>query len=144
MARTRTRPQEKSASAGFQRTRAAHAAETAQDYAEAIDGLRRNGGTARVTDLARILGVTHVTVVRTLARLRRAGVVEEGDSAGLRLTTAGQRIAREAHARHRTVLALLRALGVPAAVAEVDAEGIEHHVSAQTLAAFRRFLGETD
>jgi DtxR family manganese transport transcriptional regulator len=49
-------------------------------------------------------------------------------------------MAREAHARHQTVAALLRALGVPAAVAEVDAEGIEHHVSAQTLVAFQKFL----
>ena len=35
--------------------------------------------------------------------------------------------------------AFLRAIGVPAEVAEVDAEGIEHHVSAETLEAFRLF-----
>jgi DtxR family manganese transport transcriptional regulator len=128
------------ASAAFQRTRQAHASETAQDYAEAIEGLRRSKGMARVIDLARLLGVSHVTVVRTIARLRKAGVVETDAAAGIELTGQGRRMAREAHARHKTVAAMLRALGVPAAVAEVDAEGIEHHVSAQTLAAFRRFL----
>lgn len=125
--------------AGFQRTRAAHAAETAQDYAEAIAELRDATGVARVVDLARMLGVSHVTVVRTLARLRRGGLVEAENVAGIRLTPTGVRTAREARARHEAVTAFLRALGVPPAVAEVDAEGIEHHVSAETLAAFQRF-----
>jgi DtxR family manganese transport transcriptional regulator len=35
---------------------------------------------------------------------------------------------------------LLQALDVPADIAEADAEGIEHHVSRETLAAFVRFL----
>jgi DtxR family manganese transport transcriptional regulator len=126
------------ARAAFERTRAAHASETAQDYAEAIADLHETVGTARVVDLARLLGVSHVTVVRTLARLRRAGLVEPGTAAGVRLTPQGKRTARESRARHEAVTAFLRALGVPAAIAELDAEGIEHHVSAETLAAFKR------
>jgi DtxR family manganese transport transcriptional regulator len=39
------------------------------------------------------------------------------------------------------VTAFLRSLGVPEKVAELDAEGIEHHVSPETLAAFERRLG---
>lgn len=143
MASARVKPAPRSqetASTAFQRTRQAHASETAQDYAEAIEGLKKAKGAARVIDLARLLGVSHVTVVRTIARLRKAGVVEPEGTAGIELTAVGKRMAREAHARHKTVAAMLRALGVPAAVAEVDAEGIEHHVSAQTLAAFRKFL----
>ncbi|MBL9141673.1 MAG: manganese-binding transcriptional regulator MntR, partial [Phycisphaerae bacterium] len=131
------------ARAGFQRTRAARANEVAQDYAEAIAELRDAVGVARVVDLARLLGVSHVTVVRTVARLRRAGIVDRERVAGLRLTPAGQRIARDARKRHEAVTEFLRALGVPPAVAEVDAEGIEHHVSAETLAAFRRFTRRT-
>ncbi len=42
--------------------------------------------------------------------------------------------------RHRLVVELLREIGVPESAAEVDAEGIEHHVSDETLAAFARFL----
>jgi DtxR family manganese transport transcriptional regulator len=41
------------------------------------------------------------------------------------------------------VVAFLAAIGVPEAIAEADAEGIEHHVSDETLAAFERFLAET-
>ena len=33
-------------------------------------------------------------------------------------------------------------LGVKRSVAETDSEGIEHHVSEETLRAFRRFLRE--
>jgi DtxR family manganese transport transcriptional regulator len=128
---------------GFERVRAAHASETAQDYAEAIAELREGEGVARVVDLARLLGVSHVTVVRTVARLRRAGVIEPSGAAGVRLTPAGQRVARDARVRHEAVVAFLRAIGVSAAVAEADAEGIEHHVSAETLAAFRRVTRRT-
>jgi DtxR family manganese transport transcriptional regulator len=42
--------------------------------------------------------------------------------------------------RHRLVVDLLVAVGVPAETAEQDAEGIEHHVSDISLAAFGRFL----
>jgi DtxR family manganese transport transcriptional regulator len=43
-------------------------------------------------------------------------------------------------ARHRLVVEVLLALGVPAEAAEADAEGIEHHVSETTLKAFAKFL----
>ena len=88
------------ARAGFQRTRAARANEVAQDYAEAIAELSDAVGIARVVDLARLLGVSHVTVVRTVARLRRAGIVDRERVPGLRLTPAGQRIASDARKRH--------------------------------------------
>jgi DtxR family manganese transport transcriptional regulator len=39
------------------------------------------------------------------------------------------------------VVDLLVAVGVPTAVAEADAEGMEHHVSDAALEAFARFLG---
>jgi DtxR family manganese transport transcriptional regulator len=56
------------------------------------------------------------------------------------LTEEGAALADRVRARHRTVVATLIALGVPEVTAELDAEGIEHHVSDQTLAAFERFL----
>lgn len=122
------------------RTRAEHAQETAQDYVEMIAELIDGTGEARVTDLARRLGVTHVTVNRTINRLRRAGLVTALPYRSIFLTEEGRRISEESRERHEVVSEFLRSLGVPAAVAHVDAEGMEHHVSAQTLAAFRRHL----
>jgi len=70
--------------------------------------------------------------------LRRAQA--ELDGAASELATAGQALADRVRTRHRTVVDLLIAVGVPTEAAESDAEGIEHHVSDQTLQAFQRFL----
>lgn len=124
----------------LRRSRCDRAAETAQDYVEAIADLSASIGEARVTDLARRLGVTHVSVNRTLARLQVSGYVNTRPYKAIQLTDAGRRLAAECKQRHETVTAFLRSLGVPEKIAELDAEGIEHHVSPETLAAFERRL----
>ena len=124
----------------FRRSRRDRAAETAQDYVEAIADLSASVGEARVVDLARRLGVTHVTVNRTLTRLRQAGYVNTKPYRAIFLTNAGHRLAGECKRRHETVVAFLRSLGVPENAAEMDAEGIEHHVSPETLVVFERWL----
>jgi len=124
----------------LQRTRAEHAQETAQDYAELIAELIATTGEARVTDLARRLGVTHVTVNRTIRRLQRVGLVTAQPYRSIFLTAAGSKLSRESRRRHEIVAGFLVSLGVPAAIAHVDAEGMEHHVSRETLAAFVKHL----
>lgn len=124
----------------FRRSRHDHAGETAQDYVEAIADLKAAVGEARVVDLARRLGVTHVTVNRTLARLQRAGYVDTRPYRAIFLTDAGRKLAEESKRRHETVMAFLQSLGISRKAAEMDAEGIEHHVSPETLAAFKRRL----
>ncbi len=49
-------------------------------------------------------------------------------------------MAARARERHRTVVDLLVAVGVPADAAEIDAEGMEHFVSDVPLAAFQKYL----
>jgi DtxR family manganese transport transcriptional regulator len=122
------------------RTREEHSYETAQDYVEIIADLIAGTGEARVIDLARRLGVTHVTVARTIKRLQRDGLVTSRPYRSIFLTTSGRRLSEESRSRHEIVLEFLKSLGVPAVVAESDAEGIEHHVSEETLRAFRRQL----
>lgn len=124
----------------LRRTRREHAGETAADYAEAIADLAAANGEARVVDLARRLGVTHVTVNRTLARLQKAGYVIAKPYRAIFLTTAGVKLAVESRRRHEIIVAFLRSLGVPENIAMMDAEGIEHHVSPETLTAFERRL----
>lgn len=124
----------------LRRSRRDRAVEIAQDYVEAIADLSASLGEARVTDLARRLGVTHVTVNRTLARLQQAGFVNTKPYRAIFLTDTGHKLAEESKKRHETVAAFLRSLGISEKVAELDAEGIEHHVSPETLAAFERRL----
>ncbi len=122
------------------RTRLQHAQERAQDYVEAISDLIASKGEARGTDLAKSLGVTHVTVVRTVQRLQREGLVTTQPYRSIFLTNTGRKLAEKAKIRHETVVAFLEALGISTATARLDAEGIEHHVSDETLRAFKRFL----
>jgi signal transduction histidine kinase len=56
------------------------------------------------------------------------------------LRNACEALAERVRKRHRLVVDLLVAVGVPADSAEADAEGIEHHVSDVALSAFRAFL----
>lgn len=112
-----------------------------EDYVELIDDLLSAQGEARATDVARRLGVTHPTALKTLARLKKEGLVTSRPYRGLLLTEAGRTLAERVRARHRLVVALLIAVGVAPDVAEADAEGMEHHASEASLAAFARFLG---
>lgn len=123
----------------LRQTRREHATETAEDYVEAIADLSASLGEARVVDLARRLGVTHVTVNRTLTRLQREGFVSVQPYRAIFLTSAGGKLAAECRHRHTVVVAFLVSLGIPEKTAEIDAEGIEHHVSPATLKAFAKF-----
>jgi len=126
----------------FRRSRRDRATEVVQDYVEAIADLSASLGEARVVDLARRLGVTHVTVNRTLSRLQQSGYVNTKPYRSIFLTEAGHRLAAECKRRHETVVAFLRSLGISEKASEMDAEGIEHHVSPETLAAFERRLNK--
>ncbi|WP_439576412.1 manganese-binding transcriptional regulator MntR [Elioraea sp.] len=122
--------------------RSARASALTEDYVEIIADLLAREGEARPTDIARRLGVAHATAIKTIARLKRDGLAHARPYRGVFLTDAGIALARRVKARHQTVVAFLGAIGVPEAIAEADAEGIEHHVSDETLAAFERFLAQ--
>lgn len=122
--------------------RAARASAVLEDYVELIDDLLRQHGEARSSDLARRLGVAHPTVIKGIARLKALGLARSEPYRSVFLTEAGHQLADRVRTRHRLVVALLVAVGVPPDIAESDAEGIEHHVSAATLEAFAIFLGE--
>ncbi len=130
------------ANASRRRTREEHSEETAEDYVELIAALIAETGEARAIDMARRLGVTHVTVGRTIQRLQRDGLVTAQPYRSIFLTDAGRTLAEQARRRHETVFDFLKSIGVPEQVAQSDAEGIEHHVSDETLAAFRKFLDD--
>jgi len=124
----------------FGKTRSVQSTALLEDYVELIADLLANVGEARPTDIARRLGVSHVTAIKTISRLKRAGLARSRPYRGVFLTEKGSALAERVRARHRLVVALLVALGVSAEIAETDAEGIEHHVSEITLKAFTRFL----
>ncbi len=135
-------PTEPTQARRFGKTRTAQSTALAEDYAELIADLLASAGEARPTDIARRLGVSHATAIKTIARLRREGLATSRPYRGVFLTADGEALAARVKARHRLVVNLLLAVGVPAEAAEQDAEGLEHHVSDLTLAAFSRYLAD--
>ncbi len=124
----------------FQRTRQDHSREKAEDYVELIDSLIKESGEARAVDLADVLGISHVTVSKTVQRLQREGYVKSLPYRSIFLTEKGAELAQASRRRHALVRDFLVALGVDEENADADAEGIEHHVSRETLAAMGEFL----
>lgn len=124
--------------AQFERVRTAQQTEKAEDYVEMIDDLINAYGEARIVELAKRFGVSHATVNKIVKRLARDGLVHSRPYRSIFLTEEGHRLADASRKRHQIVLNFLRAIGVSERAAELDAEGIEHYVSEETLAAFER------
>ena len=124
--------------AKFDRIRRAHQSEVAEDYVEMISDLIEETGEARAVDLAARFGVTSPTVNAIVRRLQRENLVETLPYRSIFLTEAGKALAEASRERHRIVRDFLLTIGVPEPVAEEDAEGVEHHVSEQTLAVFAK------
>ncbi len=127
-------------SAAFRRIRADHSSELAEDYVELIADLIDEKGEARGSDVAMRLGVANATVVKALKRLQELGLVTQEPYRSIFLTGEGWKMAEDGRRKHKIVEAFLLALGVSEETARLDAEGIEHHVSEETLRAMARYL----
>ena len=112
----------------------------AQEYVELIADLIDEKGEARGSDVALRLGVANATVVKTLKRLQDAGLVTQEPYRSIFLTGDGWKMAEDGRRKHKIVETFLLALGVSDETARIDSEGIEHHVSEETLRAMARFL----
>jgi len=124
----------------FIATRKQHSLEAAEDYTELIADLIAEEGEARTCEIASRLGISHVSAVRTLKRLQKEGYLKTAPHKPVRLTCKGERLAAFSKKRHRILYAYLVALGVSKEKAAIDAEGMEHHLSEETLNAFERHL----
>ena len=122
------------------RTRDDHASEVAEDYVEAIAAIIADKGVCRSMDLSSQFAVTHATVNNNIARLQRAGLAVTEPYQPIELTAAGKRLATASRKRHEIVKAFIVAMGVSVETAAIDSEGIEHHVSKETLDAMKRII----
>ncbi|HMA98581.1 MAG TPA: manganese-binding transcriptional regulator MntR [Wenzhouxiangella sp.] len=126
----------------YEAVRNAHETELIEDYVELIGDLLQHNGEARATDVAARMGVSQATVARMVKRLNDLGYVSNEPYRSLFLTDEGRKMAEWSRQRHAIVLRFLRALGVDDATARIDAEGVEHHVSEETLEMMQRFSDE--
>lgn len=129
---------------GFRQVREAHRRELIDDYVELISDLIREVGEVRQVDMAARLGVSQPTVAKMLKRLATLGLIEQIPWRGVFLTAEGEKQAQSSRERHQIVENFFLALGISAETARIDAEGVEHHVSEETLEAFRRFTQQSE
>jgi DtxR family manganese transport transcriptional regulator len=108
-----------------------------EDYLRAVLELEDSEGQCRVSELADHFGVTHVTVIRTVQRLEKVGLLETEPYRPLRLTPQGRRRAQACRAKFELAVSFLEAIGVPKREARLDADGIEHFLGTATTRQMR-------
>src|ERR1700719_3853818 len=106
-----------------------------EDYLEQILDLINTKGYARVADIAQGLRISQASVTNMVQRLDAEGLLKYEKYRGLVLTTAGETLARNIMRRHQLLSDFLRMLGINDEVIYHDVEGMEHHISPQTLRA---------
>lgn len=117
---------------------------SAAHYLMTIRGLLQDRGYARVTDIAREMGITRGSCSISLKALKKRGLVNEDENKFMQLSEEGERLAAIVENNDQILESFLRdLLGVDAEQAEIDACKIEHLLSIETsmqLAAFVHFL----
>jgi Mn-dependent DtxR family transcriptional regulator len=111
-----------------------------EDYLEVIYRLIQEKGYARPCDIADRLNIKSPSVTGMMRRLHGMGLIVYERYRGLTLTSKGERLAKSVQQNHSTLINLLRILGVEEKTAQLDAEGIEHHVHKTTIDRIKRFV----
>lgn len=100
-----------------------------EDYIEQIYILIEEKGYARVSDIAEALSVHPSSVTKMVQKLDRDGYLVYEKYRGLVLTPKGKKIGKRLVYRHELLEQLLRIIGVMEENIYDDVEGIEHHLS---------------
>ena len=112
-----------------------HNSSAVEDYLERILELINSKGYARVVDIAQSLKISQASVTNMVQRLDAEGLLKYEKYRGLVLTTAGETLARSIAHRHQLLTDFLKLLGIDDDVIYHDVEGMEHHISPETLHA---------
>ncbi len=107
--------------------------QSAEDYLERIQELMEEKGYARVVDIASSLKVKQASVTSMVQKLAEQGYLNYEKYRGLILTDKGRTVALRIQERHATLSRFFSLLGLDAATQQADIEGIEHHLSPETV-----------
>jgi len=104
-----------------------------EDYLEVIYELVNSKGFAKPRDISRILNVRAPSVTKMLQRLAEKNLINYERYGGVSLTDEGKRVAKDIIGKHKKIIDFLMFLGIDEKVANLEAEGIEHVISEETL-----------
>lgn len=113
---------------------AAVPSQSAEDYLERIHELIEEKGYARVVDIASSLKVRQASVTSMVQKLGELGFLNYEKYRGLILTDEGRNVAERIKRRHETLARFFSLLELEEETQRKDIEGIEHHLSPETLA----------
>lgn len=116
--------------------------DSSEDYLETILAIRSKHGFCRNVDIAERLELSRPSVTKAVARLSNLSLVEVVDH-DVRLTAAGERLAKETLAKHRFFERMLLDAGVGAEVASKEACRMEHCISADSFEKLSSHLKRT-
>ncbi|MXI40264.1 transcriptional regulator MntR, partial [Escherichia coli] len=100
-----------------------------EDYIEQIYMLIEDKGYARVSDIAEALAVHPSSVTKMVQKLDKDEYLIYEKYRGLILTPKGKKIGKRLVYRHELLEQFLRIIGVDEEKIYDDVEGIEHHLS---------------
>jgi Mn-dependent DtxR family transcriptional regulator len=100
-----------------------------EDYIEQIYMLIEDKGYARVSDIAEALAVHPSSVTKMVQKLDKDEYLIYEKYRGLVLTAKGKKIGKRLVYRHELLEQFLRIIGVDESNIYGDVEGIEHHLS---------------
>lgn len=100
-----------------------------EDHIEQIYLLISNKGYARVSDIAEALSVLPSSVTKMVQKLDKDGYLIYEKYRGLTLTQKGEKLGKRLVQRHELLEQFLRLIGVDEEKIYQDVEGIEHHLS---------------
>lgn len=118
---------------------------TIEDYLERILLLSEEEGHARVTEMAKLLGISKASVTEMIAKLKSNGFVDFEKYGTITLTEKGRKIAIKVKERHDILKSFLVLIGVNEENANKDCCVMEHNLSKETtdkLKVFIEFLQE--
>lgn len=100
-----------------------------EDHIEIIYSLIEQKGYARVSDIAEALSVLPSSVTKMVQKLDKDGYLIYERYRGLVLTPKGQKLGKRLLERHGLLEQFLQLIGVDEERIYEDVEGIEHHLS---------------
>lgn len=111
-----------------------------EDYLEVIYELIKKKGYATQTDISESLNVSLPGVSKMLQRLDESKYLKYEKYRRINLTEEGIEVAENIHEKHGLLSEFFKMIGVDEDIANIDAEGIEHHIHPQTLRKLREFI----
>jgi len=111
-----------------------------EDYLEVIYELIRQKGYATAIDISESLSVSSPSVTKMLKRLDENKYLRYEKYRGISLTDEGIAVAENIRQKHSLLAEFLKMIGVDENIANIDAEGIEHHIHSETLKKLEVFV----